>query len=1022
MVPLAELIASPGVFAAAKLTGRASRLAHIPFASWCIEVLRPAVVVDLGAHLGDGYRALCETVESLGLSTTCAPASGDEAASGFRAGTIDLLLLDGSRADDDLRQDFATWLPKLSDSAVVLFPSINGGEAGSVPRRSWRELSARYPHFASPHGGGLGILVVGATAPPAARRLAACTTEEAEQVRSFFARLGGGIAEPEPPPSGSRSDELRDELEECRTRANELQQRLARAEEVLAACRATKVSLRSELAERAKADARLRSGSAAGRLFSRVREHAVGLVSGISPRKRREARIVAESGMFDAAWYLEQNPDVAAKRLDPLRHYLSFGVREGRDPNPAFDTNAFLYHHPDVAASGVNPLAHCILNGTVGGEIALPRHEQPLVSIVVPVHRKAAVTHRCLATIARDPSRAPYEVIVVDDDSRDETAAVLARVRNLRVVTNATNLGYLRSCNEGVRLAQGRYVVMLNNDTEVEPGWLDALVDLAEADPEVGVVGAKLVYPDGTLQEAGGIIWSDGDGWNYGRNDDPERDEYNFVREVDFCSGACLLVRTDLLRRLGGYDERFAPAYYEDVDLCFAARAAGYRVLYQPQARVVHHEGVSHGTDVTTGTKSYQTVNRQAFSEKWAGELARQSVSGPDKVRRARDRRQGPGILVIDYMVPTPDRDAGSLRMSLLLRALANLGCRVRFLPQNGFRLEPYAGRLGQFGVEVLSSSGNAKKVLPGLAGDVDLTIISRPAVAVNLMPLVREHLPESQVVYDMVDFHGLRESRRSETCAQTAVKGVAVTYRELELALIRAADATIAVTEHERDLVLAEVPTACVHVVPTIHESPRSKAGFAAREGLLFVGSYQHTPNEDAVLYFHEQILPLIRRRLPQVVLHLVGQPVPPGIRALASPLVCVHGWVEDLAELHERCRVFVAPLRYGAGMKGKIGDSLIRGVPVVTTSVGAEGMQLIDGTDVLVADTPAAFADAVVRLYTDRALWENLVENGSRRVVELYGAEAATRRIAALLEEHGLAGRLSGGKRLRRSNTLTR
>lgn len=752
--------------------------------------------------------------------------------------------------------------------------------------------------------------------------------------------------------------------------------------------------------------ARLQS-EGAQRILSRM----LGIVRRLSwagsPRLRREARIISRSRKFDGAWYLKKNPDVAAAKLDPLRHYLRFGAAEGRNPHPRFDTKAYLERNPDVAVSGVNPLVHSILHGvaarTRAGDIALPQDEQPLVSIVIPVHGKADVTEQCLSSIASCPTHVPYEVIVVDDASPDATATMLARVRNLRVLTNTTNLGYLHSCNAGAALANGRYVVLLNNDTEVEPGWLDALVDFAAAAADVGVVGAKLVYPDGTLQEAGGIVWADGTGWNYGRNGDPDRPEFNFVREVDYCSGACLLVRADLLRRLGGYDERFAPAYYEDTDLCFAARAAGYRVLYQPRAQIVHHEGLSHGSDVASGIKSFQEINRRKFCEKWAAELARQAPCEPENLRSASDRRRGPGVLVVDHMVPTPDRDAGSLRMSLLLRALVEFGCRVKFLPQNLARMEPYSSRLGQFGVEVLSSPGDVRTMLRGLAGDVSLTIVSRPSVAVEYLPLVRELLPGSKVVYDMVDFHGLRESRRSSTCGDAVMLKAANECRELELALIRTADASIAVTEHERDLVLAGAPGACVHVVPTIHESPRSKAGFAERDGLLFVGSYQHTPNEDAVLYFSSQILPLIRRCLPEVVLHLVGQPVLPGIEALASPLMRVHGWVEDLSELHERCRVFVAPLRYGAGMKGKIGDSMIRGVPVVTTSVGAEGMNLTDGLDVLIADEPQAFADAVVKLYTDEMLWKSLAEHGSQFIAERYGP-AAAHRIAALLKEQGL------------------
>lgn len=1026
-----------------RLTDVTSWHSHIPFAYWCIDALRPGVFVELGTHKGDSYCAFCEAVERLGLSTVCyavdtwggdheagfygdevfrdlqayhdphfakfsrlVQATFDEALGHFPDGAIDLLHVDGLHTYEAVRHDFETWLPKLSASAVVLLHDINVREKDFGAWRYWQELILRYPHFTFHHGHGLGVLVVGAAAPEPARHLAASDCPEAEQVRSFFARLGSGILNGSRlQVSEARVEGLRGELEQNRARANGFQQRVASVEGELAARRASEDLLRNELE-------RLQREAAARHILPRVLGIARRFSGAFSPRLRRETRIISRSRMFNEAWYLEKNPDVAAAKLDPVRHYLRFGAAEGRNPHPLFDTRAYLERNPDVAESGVNPLVHSILHGTAmrtaAGDVALPLHGQPLVSIVIPVHGKSDYTERCLASIASCLTRVPYEVIVVDDASRDATATMLAKVRNLRVLTNTANLGYLRSCNAGAALAKGRYIVLLNNDTEVGPEWLDALVDLAAADPDVGVVGAMLVYPDGTLQEAGAIIWADGTGWNYGRNGDMDRSEFNFVREVDYCSGACLLVRADLLRQLGGYDERFAPAYYEDADLCFAARSAGYRVLYQPRARIVHHEGVSHGTDPASGIKNFQEVNRRMFCEKWAVELAHQSASGPEKVRSARDRRPGPGILVIDHTVPTPDRDSGSLRMSLLLRALVEFGCRVRFLPQNLARMEPYSTRLGQLGVEVLYSPDDVRELLHGLAGDVELTIISRPTVAIHFMPLVRELMPGSKVVYDMVDFHGLRESRRSEICADAGMKGAASYYQELELALIRAADASVAVTEYERDLVLAGAPGACVHVVPNIHESPRSKAGFAERDGLLFVGSYQHAPNEDAVLYFHSRILPLIRRRLPEVVLHLVGHPVLPSIQALASLLVRVHGWVEDLSELHERCRVFVAPLRFGAGMKGKIGDSMVRGVPVVTTSVGAEGMHLTDGEDVLVADDPVSFADAVVRLYTDEAVWKSLADRGARHIAASYSPPAAAGRIAALLEELGLSGRL--------------
>jgi GT2 family glycosyltransferase len=330
---------------------------------------------------------------------------------------------------------------------------------------------------------------------------------------------------------------------------------------------------------------------------------------------------------------------------------------------------------------------------------------EPTITVVIPAFNKWDVTRRCLESLVRCDPEVELHVVVVDDASSDETAASVAVLPGIDLVRNGVNAGFVDSCNRGALLARAPYLLFLNNDTEVTANSLRALVQRMESDARIGIAGSKLVYPDGRLQEAGGIIWSDASGWNYGRTDSPLRPEYNFTRDVDYVSGAALMVRSDLFRSLGGFDRRFAPGYYEDADLCFAVRALGHRVVYEPRSVVTHYEGLSSGTDLGAGMKRFQVVNQITFRAKWGDVLdAVHAAPNPDSVRcaaRARGETRG-AILVVDSYVPMYDREAGSKRLRQLIDGFTAAGRRVVFLPDNIAALEPYAGELQDAGVEVL--------------------------------------------------------------------------------------------------------------------------------------------------------------------------------------------------------------------------------------------------------------------------------------------------------------------------------
>lgn len=625
------------------------------------------------------------------------------------------------------------------------------------------------------------------------------------------------------------------------------------------------------------------------------------------------------------------------------------------------------------------------------------------VSIVIPVLNNARLTMQCLRSIVEHTPAGQFEVIVVDNGSNPETRNALAGVPGLRVIRNERNLGFVEACNQGSRAARGTDVVFLNNDTVVLPGWLEALRRAIQTDPRNGAVGAMLVYPDGRLQEAGGVIWSDGSGWNYGRNQDPDAPEYNFVREVDYCSGACLMVRRDVFASLGGFDEHYAPAYYEDVDLCFRLREHGYRVLFEPRARVVHFEGATAGTNVSSGLKQYQIVNQRKFVERHRTALSRQLPMSPHMVKVAADRRRGRRVVVIDHLVPRHEEDAGSLRMTALLQILVDLEFVVTFIPDNLDRVEPYTSELQQRGIEVLYGAEPIIPYLQQAMDQTDVAILCRAPFAHKYLQTLQSPAERPFIIFDTVDLHYLREERQAALSGDPTLALQAQQTRNIELAVANGSDLVWVTSDYEVEVLREAGVSSPVEVVPLVHCARARPRGAIGRRDLLFVGGFLHAPNGDAVKYFVREIFPLIRLQLPGVRFLVAGSNMPQEIRDLESQDVVPLGFVKDIDRLFEEVRLSVAPLRYGAGVKGKISHSLAHGVPVVTTPIGAEGMPLLDGEHLLVGRTPEEFAAHVVRLYRDDGLWELLSQNGRDRIEATFGHTAVRTRVRRLLADVG-------------------
>ena len=628
---------------------------------------------------------------------------------------------------------------------------------------------------------------------------------------------------------------------------------------------------------------------------------------------------------------------LAASAVRFKNRLLDAAVKHGLDLERAWNvtprdlTGSRQTQPPPFGASDFLFLTDMIAGAAATGHA---QSERPIrTSIVIPVFNKVEYTFQCLRSLLREIDTEDCEIIVVNNASRDETAGLLARFGGLiSVVHNDENRGFVDACNQGAAAARGRFLVFLNNDTVVLPGWLRHLVETAEADAAVGAVGSLLLYPTGVVQEAGAIVWRDGAAHQYGRGGSPDDRRYNFAREVDYCSGASLLVRRELFEQLGGFDRRYAPAYYEDVDLCFGVRSLGRKVVYQPASRLIHYEGVTAGTDTGAGTKHFQVINQKKFYEKWRETLERENFDRhTTPTERAAERRRTPFVFVFDERTPTPDRDAGSARMFLILRSLARWS-RPVFIPFNRPRGTEYESLLWREGVETASLVDYARLLRerrPYAA------VLSRPEVADALLENVRRASPGTKIVFDMVDAYFIRLGREAEMSGDARARAEAARYREIETRLARASDLVWFASTEDRRALERELGGRPVEIIPTIHTPHGRGLPFQERRDLLFVGNLHHRPNSDGVRHFMREIFPLVREALPGVRLTIVGENSSPEISAYASDSVRVTGYVPDVDPFFERSRVFVAPIRFGAGVKGKIGESLAYGLPVVTRGI---------------------------------------------------------------------------------------
>jgi glycosyltransferase involved in cell wall biosynthesis len=430
--------------------------------------------------------------------------------------------------------------------------------------------------------------------------------------------------------------------------------------------------------------------------------------------------------------------------------------------------------------------------------------------------------------------------------------------------------------------------------------------------------------------------------------------------------------------------------------------------MYQPGSVVYHIEGSTSGNDITKGIKQHQVTNGQKFANRWFKELSShgEPETDPDNEK---DRFAKKRVLFLDHNLPTPDRDAGSgvaINTMILLR---EFGFQVTFAaPKNWVYDEIYTQLLQKHGIETLHEPYqiSLESHLADCGSRYDLVIGCRANILVESLPLLKIHCPKVPVVFHTADLHFLRLEREAQVSKNWNTMKIAEEYKNLEPWLVDQTNVTIIHGDYEKSLLesMGADPNKLV-VFPLMINVPEKRTSFESRNGIIFVGGFNHTPNVDAVEFMSNEVMPLLSNSNPEIVLTVVGSNVTKEIEALETSNVKIVGHVHELDEYLQTFKISVAPLRYGAGLKGKVAKAMATGTPVVASRVAMEGINLMPEKDFLLANSPEEIAKQISRLYNDEALWEKISQNSYDHSHKLWGFDPAVQSLKEVLSKVGLA-----------------
>jgi GT2 family glycosyltransferase len=586
------------------------------------------------------------------------------------------------------------------------------------------------------------------------------------------------------------------------------------------------------------------------------------------------------------------------------------------------------------------------------------------VTILIPFFDKPELTLKCLRKLQENDDQTIYDVVLIDDGSSDETREILRGVRGVRYLQISRNIGYLEAMNLAMNFSRTRYSVFLNNDCQPMNGWLDELIRISRKKNDQALVGSFLFFPDGTLQEAGSQVFTDGSAINIGHKQKYEQERYSFLREVDYCSFASALIPTKIWHELGGFDNRYAPAYYEDVDFCLKAWGAGYQIYAAPQSRVVHSLSQSYNAD--SKKEEIQAHSKSQLLKKW--DFEKLPIWSSDAGNRIESPRESMGIvIIIDGVLPDSKRDAGSSRTLAIITIIQSLGYHVILSALNPMTSVLQIKMLQDSGVEVYFQPSELLTRVEDRAERIQFFWLTRAHIIENFEAACRKISPKANVIYDFLDL-----------TYQEIDEQIEIDF--LDAAVINSSkDVIVLCSPYEVQLALnlnkgASVESLFMPVIPQ-----KSENNFVERRGMLFVGGFGHTPNLTSMNWFISEVLPILRKEGFTDEINIVGGGLPSSEKSRFESLgMVVHGKVDDLGPLYAGNRISIAPLTIGRGLKGKILEALSVGLPVVTTPIGAEGFPISDDSPFLIANSAEDFAMSILNLYSNQELWESKQDKG--------------------------------------------